>query len=86
MEGNELQRLFFQYIKSKLPSNISFAEEIADVLNLINDSAYRRIRGEKFLSLEELSKIATHFGVSVEQLLNLKNSNAKNVFRQLYNA
>lgn len=63
---------FFQYIKTKAPSHISFVDEIADLLAISNDSVYRRIRGGKMISLEEISKIASHFKVSVDQLLNLK--------------
>ena len=77
MEGNELQVLFFQYIKSKLPSNISLADEIADILSISSDSVYRRIRGEKILSIDEVSKIASYFKISVDQLLNLNTTDAK---------
>lgn len=77
MESNQLQVTFFQYIKSKLPPHLSFVDEIADLLSISNDSVYRRIRGEKMISLEEISKIASHFKLSVDQLLNLKTSDAK---------
>lgn len=42
------------------------------MLNISNDSAYRRIRGEKIISLEEISRLALHFKVSLDQVLNLK--------------
>ena len=75
MESNELQKLLFQQIKSKLPANISFAEEISDVLNISTDSAYRRIRGEKTVSFEELQKLCIKFHLSLDQMLHT-NSNA----------
>src|SRR6187551_1231690 len=74
METNELQKLLFQTIKSKLPANLSFAEEIADVLNISTDSAYRRIRGEKTVSFEELQKLCIRFQLSLDQMLH-SNSN-----------
>ncbi len=77
MESNQLQVMFFQFIKSKLPSHLSFVDELADLLEISMDSAYRRIRGEKMISLEEISKIASHFKLSIDQLLNLKTSDAK---------
>ena len=77
MESNELQTMFFQFIKTKLPSHLSLVDELADLLEISNDSAYRRIRGEKRISLEEVSKIASHFKLSVDQLLNLKSSDSK---------
>src|SRR5207344_1756604 len=62
-----------QYIKSRVPANISLVEEIAEVLEISNDSAYRRIRGEKQVSFEEIQKLSNHFKISVDQVLNLKN-------------
>ncbi|HWB26286.1 MAG TPA: helix-turn-helix domain-containing protein [Chitinophagaceae bacterium] len=72
MEGNELQQAFFNYVKSKIPSHFSLVDEVADILNISTDSAYRRIRGEKIISLEEISKLAVHFKISLDQVLNLK--------------
>jgi hypothetical protein len=77
MESNELQKAFFQFIKAKIPPHLSLADELADVLQISSDSAYRRIRGEKVISLEEVSRIASHFKLSIDQLLNLKTSDAK---------
>ncbi len=47
---SQLQINLFNHIKSVMPSNLSFVDEIADVLDISNDSAYRRIRGEKQVS------------------------------------
>ncbi len=77
MENSQLQVMFFQYIKSKVPSHLSLVDELADLLNISIDSTYRRIRGEKMISLEEILKIASHFKLSIDQLLNLKTSDAK---------
>jgi len=77
MESNQLQITFFQFIKSKLPSHLSLVDEIADLLEISVDSAYRRIRGEKMISFEEISKISSHFKLSIDQLLHLKTSDAK---------
>jgi len=77
MENNQLQITFFQFIKSKLPAHLSLVDELADVLDISIDSAYRRIRGEKMISLEEISKIAYRFKISIDQLLHLETSDAK---------
>ena len=76
MEATNIQVLFFQHIKNLLPSHIALVDAIADVLNISNDSAYRRIRGEKIISLDEVSKLAAHFKLSVDQVLNLETSEA----------
>lgn len=70
---SQLQITLFQYIKSVVPANISFVDEIADILNISNDSAYRRIRGEKEITFEELQKLSNRFKISIDQVLNLKN-------------
>jgi len=70
MEPNELQKLLFQQIKTRIPAHLSFAEEIAELLNISNDSAYRRIRGEKPISFEELQKLCIKFQLSLDQMLN----------------
>ncbi|WP_201983841.1 helix-turn-helix domain-containing protein [Hymenobacter rubidus] len=71
MDATATQHLFFQHLKSLLPPHKALVDEVADLLNISNDSAYRRIRGEKPLGLDELHRLAAHFQVSLDQLLNL---------------
>lgn len=68
-EGAQLQ--FFKHIKSILPPQLSLADAVADVLQVSNDSAYRRIRGETDVSLEEIKKLCVAFKISLDQLLHL---------------
>lgn len=72
MESSNTQLRFFQHIKSILPANVSFVDEIADLLDISNDSAYRRIRAEKAISFEELQKLCVKYKVSLDQFLNLQ--------------
>lgn len=72
MESNNSQLLFFQHIKSILPEHISFVDTIAELLDISNDSAYRRIRGDKTISFEELRKLCVQYKISLDQLLNLQ--------------
>jgi len=62
-----IQAEIFKKIKSKLPPNLSLVFEITDVLGVSQDSAYRRIRGEKPLTVEELFKLRDHFEISLDQ-------------------
>lgn len=73
MDTFPAQQLFFSHIKSKLPAHLSLVEEIAELLNISNDSAYRRIRGEKPIGLDEIQKLCSHYKVSLDQLLHLDN-------------
>ena len=48
-------------------------DEVAEILNISNDSAYRRIRGEKPLSFEEINVLCSKYHISMDQLFHLKN-------------
>jgi hypothetical protein len=65
---NNIQSLFLDRVRSRLPDNVSFADELGDLLNISRDSAYRRIRGETILSLEEVKALYLRFGISVDEL------------------
>ena len=71
MKSESAQQIFFNHIKSLLPGNISMVDAIADVLEVSNDSAYRRIRGDTQISLEEIKKLCEKFKISLDQLLQL---------------
>lgn len=78
----ELQILLFQQIKEKLPPHLSLVDELSELLGISYDSSYRRIRSEKALSMSELSKVSQHFGISIDDLFNLKSSNV--VFKHVH--
>ncbi len=93
METTGAQQVFFRHIKELLPPHISFVDEIAEVLDISNDSAYRRIRGEKPIALEEIKKLCIKYKISLDQLLHLnsesviftgKLANAQNFNFELY--
>jgi len=73
MEATELQQIFFNHLKSVLPPHVSIADELCDLLDISADSAYRRLRGEKPLSLYELKLICEKYQMSVDQVLQLEN-------------
>lgn len=72
MTTGELQQQLFQTIKSKLPEQASMAEEVARLLDISPDSAYRRMRGEKTISIDELEILCRHFQVSLDALLKIR--------------
>ena len=47
MNPASTQYLFFQQLKSQLPPHKALVDEVASLLGISNDSAYRRIRGDK---------------------------------------
>lgn len=68
-ESESAQTVLMQRIKAALPANISFVDELADLLEVSNDSAYRRIRGETALSIEEIALICKHFKISFDAFI-----------------
>lgn len=73
MESDKIQALLFQEIRKKMPQNLSLADSVAQLLDISSDSAYRRIRSEKPITLDELHKLCEHYDLSVDGLLNLQN-------------
>jgi hypothetical protein len=63
---NKIQETFLSEVRSKIPTNYSFAETIADDLNISIDSAYRRIRGDTHLTLDELQMLCIKYKVSID--------------------
>ena len=67
-----MQQELFKAVKSKIPEHLSAADEIGKILDISADSVYRRLRGEKPVTLEELYKLCTHYKISVDQLMNIQ--------------
>ncbi|MBN3036314.1 MAG: hypothetical protein JW861_12080 [Bacteroidales bacterium] len=68
----DLQKAIFEEVKQKLPQNVSLVHEISELLGVSYDSAYRRIRGVKSLSLDELFTICSHFGIPLDPHFGVK--------------
>jgi len=69
MGNSSIQGLLFQRIREKLMPGVSLAEHISELLCLSPDSAYRRIRGETPLVLEEVKLLCDTHSISMDQLL-----------------
>lgn len=72
MNINEIQQQLFQLIKTRLPAEVSMADEIGKILNISSDSAYRRMRAEKQITFEELYLLCTTYRISLDQLMNIQ--------------
>ena len=72
MGSADVQQRFFQHIKDNLPAHLSLVDEVATLLNISNDSAYRRIRAEKPISFDELQVLCSHYKISLDQFLHLQ--------------
>ena len=70
--SSSIQEYLFRRIKEKLPAEASLADVIAEHLHVSNDSAYRRIRSETLLVLEEVKILCNAYGISLDQTLDSK--------------
>jgi hypothetical protein len=64
--SKEIQLSFLNKVKQALPANMSLVDELAELLNTSNDSAYRRMRGDTLLSIDEIELLCRRFKVSFD--------------------
>ena len=72
MEPAALQQNFFNAVKNTLPAHISLVDTVAEVLNISYDSVYRRMRGEKPVTMNELKILCDAFHLSLDQIMQLE--------------
>ena len=72
MPDYQSQEFLFQRIKELLPPHVSMVDSVADILHVSSDSAYRRIRGETPVVLDEARELCRHFKLSLDQILNVQ--------------
>lgn len=70
-----MQKQFIQNLKAKASNNTSFVEEVASVLDIGYDAAYRRINLKTNLSLDESVKLARYYNISLNKLFEVGNQN-----------
>jgi hypothetical protein len=68
MPGKPIQEYLFQRIKEQLNPGQSLADAIAETLFISPDSAYRRIRGETLLVLDEAKTLCEKYHISLDSL------------------
>lgn len=68
----DIQTQILEEIKKK--SSEKLVDTLVEVLSISSDSAYRRIRLEKVLTLDEIIKISETFNISIDQLITKKSS------------
>lgn len=79
------QTNFIARIREVIPPNHSLVDELADVLNISNDSAYRRIRGETSLTIDEVNTLCSHYKLAFDVSGNTLNSSVTFNYHHLEN-
>ncbi|MEE9408179.1 MAG: hypothetical protein V3V28_08900 [Polaribacter sp.] len=76
----------FELIKEKIPKNISFIDEIADVLDISYDASYRRIKGKTVLTLKEGLSLSSYFNINLNDVsVDRKNHPEKIIVEKSHN-
>jgi len=70
-----MQSQFISFLKEKNSENNSFIDQVASVLDIGYDAAYRRINLKTNLTLEEGVKLAKHFKISLNKLYEVGSQN-----------
>lgn len=78
-----IQSHFIEKLKEILPSGIGLAEELADVLDISLDSAYRRIRGETDISIDELYVLTKKYTLSIDDIFSNQNDTVTFAYTKL---
>jgi hypothetical protein len=68
------QERFFAILESLCPPNMTLADILVDVLKISKDSAYRRIRSETFINMNELYLLSRYFNISIDYVLSYKSN------------
>lgn len=61
-----IQKEFLQKIEDLTPKDSSLVFELSELLEISTDSAYRRMRGETLLTIDEIVKLCNHYNVSFD--------------------
>lgn len=69
--AEEVQKELFVQIKARI--NTKLVDAICDILNLSQDAAYRRIRNEKLLDMNEIILLCQKFNLSIDNHIAVAN-------------
>ena len=69
----DVQKKLFEEIQKKSPQYV-LVDTISNILKISTDSAYRRIRCDNLLSIEETYILCKHFQISFDKLMNIRST------------
>lgn len=69
MQQKNLQDQLFEIILSRYPRRADAVDDLIQLLNLGKDPIYRRLRSDTFLSPQELTTLALHYRISLDELV-----------------
>ena len=71
----KLQRRLLEQVTQRFPSRAIAVAELSNLLQLGKDAIYRRLRGDTYLSPEEIAQLSLHYHISLDSLLRDQSEN-----------
>ena len=68
MSEISIQQKLINLLQEKVSDKLSIVFELSELLEMSNDSIYRRLRNETLLTIEDIRKICLHYQLSFDQL------------------
>ncbi len=72
VDAISLQTQFLRGIEDIIPATSSLVIELSELLEISTDSAYRRMRGETLLTIDEIILLCSHFQISFDAFSKVK--------------
>lgn len=74
----DIQQEFIRIFKEKAPQGMNPVDLLTDIIPMKKEVAYRRLRGEKSFTLNEVARIATYLEISLDDILHYRVDNPYN--------
>lgn len=68
-EAQIIQQKLLEQAKTQLETDLKLVDVLAELFDTSSDSAYRRIRLDKLMTLDEIIKLCVHFDLSFDEFL-----------------
>ncbi len=78
------QTRFIEYLKTSVSDHVLLANELSEMLHISKDSAYRRMRNETPLTIDEAMIICDHFKIDLTAFFEYKYQTIPFKFSKLY--
>ena len=72
-EWKKFQDSFLDHLKMKIESR-KLVDTVSETLQISNSSAYKKIKGDTMLGLDEIIILASNYHISLDQFLNYKSA------------
>lgn len=70
--SEDVQQNLLALLKHQIPAQHSIVDVLSDLLNISQDAAYRRLRGEKRFDIDELFTICKVYNISIDSVFSVK--------------